>query len=421
MSPIPNHAITDTIDLQSTIAPSAKDHSRQPTHPAPLGDGPPAPHQAIALKQAEQDVEFHPRSPRMSQDLSNKELQLLHDDSDSIDSTNGSGSHHDLHDLHRNGGPNGGTGEGIDGDDGSGDDGSEDDMMDKISSSPSIEDGGFYLPLPWPSRSDSLSSLLSSSPISPSSPTFPPSANLPSSTTPSSSANNTPHQSEDGPFSIYPSLSLSSSSSFMSCPEEPDAASSKSKDHHQKGEYTTNGHSLRNNSGGEGSGDRTSSPTLLAQEKCVEDEDLDDSDLDVKNLHQLLIPANDDILDNSFDDASLSPISSDSPPSQPSTMPLWKRKASADDDPEDFPYSDDSRFIDSGWGGECLRELEDIDFAFVYALHTFIATVEGQANATKGDTMVLLDDTNSYWWLVRVVKDGSIGERCLKSSGAGMF
>ncbi|OJD17297.1 hypothetical protein AJ78_02585 [Emergomyces pasteurianus Ep9510] len=52
---------------------------------------------------------------------------------------------------------------------------------------------------------------------------------------------------------------------------------------------------------------------------------------------------------------------------------------------------------------------EDIDFEFVYALHTFVATVEGQANATKGDTMVLLDDSNSYWWLVRIVKDGSIG------------
>lgn len=53
--------------------------------------------------------------------------------------------------------------------------------------------------------------------------------------------------------------------------------------------------------------------------------------------------------------------------------------------------------------------IEDIDFEFVYALHTFVATVEGQANASKGDTMVLLDDSNSYWWLVRVVKDGSIG------------
>lgn len=59
---------------------------------------------------------------------------------------------------------------------------------------------------------------------------------------------------------------------------------------------------------------------------------------------------------------------------------------------------------------ECLLEPEDIDFEFVYALHTFVATVEGQANASKGDTMVLLDDSNSYWWLVRVVKDSSIGE-----------
>ena len=80
-----------------------------------------------------------------------------------------------------------------------------------------------------------------------------------------------------------------------------------------------------------------------------------------------------------------------------------------DDDTEDVQFPSDTRFIDSGWGGECLRETEDIDFEFVYALHTFVATVEGQANAQKGDTMVLLDDSNSYWWLVRVVKDSTIG------------
>ncbi|KAL5604493.1 hypothetical protein BROUX41_002455 [Berkeleyomyces rouxiae] len=54
-------------------------------------------------------------------------------------------------------------------------------------------------------------------------------------------------------------------------------------------------------------------------------------------------------------------------------------------------------------------EDEDIDFDFVYALHTFVATVEGQANAVKGEPMMLLDDSNSYWWLVRVVKDSTIG------------
>lgn len=70
----------DTIDLQSQDSPSAKDHTRQPAHPAPLGDGPPAPHQAITLKHAEQETsDLHLRSPRVSQDLSGKELQLLHD------------------------------------------------------------------------------------------------------------------------------------------------------------------------------------------------------------------------------------------------------------------------------------------------------------------------------------------------------
>lgn len=408
MSLVPNRAVTDTIDLQSPIAPSAKDHSRQPTHPAPLGDGPPAPHQAIALKQAEQDVEFHPRSPRMSQDLSNKELQLLHDDSDSIDSASGTGSHHDLHDLHRNGGPNGGAGEGIDGDDGPGDDGSEDEMMDKISSSPSIEDGGYHLPLPWPSHSHSLSPLQSSSPIFPSSATFPSLANLPSFATLPSSTKDTPRWSENpGSFSTYPSLSLPSSSASLSCPEDPDLASSESKDHHQKGEYANYRHGSTRSTSDSGLEESINSRTLSVQEESIEDEYFYDSDLDIADFHRLLIPANDAILDNSFDDASLSPLSTDLPTP---TMPQWTNKALADDDPKDFSFSNDSRFIDSGWGGECLRELEDIDFAFVYALHTFIANVEGQANATKGDTMVLLDDSNSYWWLVRVVKDGSIGE-----------
>lgn len=89
-------------------------------------------------------------------------------------------------------------------------------------------------------------------------------------------------------------------------------------------------------------------------------------------------------------------------------------EGSTDEDDDDFFLQStipDPRFIDSGWGGECLQDAEDIDFELVYALHTFIATVEGQANATKGDAMVLLDDSNSYWWLVRVVKDSSIGKK----------
>ncbi|PNY28561.1 NAD-specific glutamate dehydrogenase [Tolypocladium capitatum] len=80
-----------------------------------------------------------------------------------------------------------------------------------------------------------------------------------------------------------------------------------------------------------------------------------------------------------------------------------------EDDDSEYSLPDELRYVESGWAGDCLQAAEDIDFEFVYALHTFVATVEGQANATKGDTMVLLDDSNSYWWLVRVVKDSSIG------------
>ena len=83
---------------------------------------------------------------------------------------------------------------------------------------------------------------------------------------------------------------------------------------------------------------------------------------------------------------------------------------SDDDDDRDLLSLIDSRFYDPNCPTESLLRTEDIDFEFVYALHTFVATVEGQANATKGDTMVLLDDSNSYWWLVRVVKDSSIGK-----------
>lgn len=52
---------------------------------------------------------------------------------------------------------------------------------------------------------------------------------------------------------------------------------------------------------------------------------------------------------------------------------------------------------------------EEIDFQYVYALRTFVATEKGQANVYKGDSMILLNDSNSYWWLVRLVKDSTVG------------
>lgn len=83
-------------------------------------------------------------------------------------------------------------------------------------------------------------------------------------------------------------------------------------------------------------------------------------------------------------------------------------KRDTEEEEHDSPHPYDASISDYSTE-DSLHGSEDIDFEFVYALHTFVATVEGQANATKGDTMVLLDDSNSYWWLVRVVKDSSIG------------
>ncbi|THH15518.1 hypothetical protein EW146_g4969 [Bondarzewia mesenterica] len=52
---------------------------------------------------------------------------------------------------------------------------------------------------------------------------------------------------------------------------------------------------------------------------------------------------------------------------------------------------------------------ESINFDLVYSLHSFAATVEGQASVVKGDSLTLMDDSNSYWWLVRVLNTQEIG------------
>ena len=383
----------DTLDLQDHEAPSAKDHSRHLTHPLPFGEGPLASHQAITLQHVEQQAaELHTRSPRVSQDLSNKELQLLHDEHSSYDGsetefgTNTRGSEDTLADQ-RNGSMVGGEDEELAG--GEIDDHLEDDMMDKISSSPSIDDGGYNLPLRWPMRTVSLPE--------------------------NSSRPNTPQASVP--------IHEDSSSPFVATPEHPPLlftpkreGPGPSEDHHQQGEYDLDrpsafsdheapGEGTHNRLGPSNHEDRTS----YFRENFEDLKESYDADMDPFDLHDLLLPPDDPLLDNSFDDARLPSKSSGSSSSESSSTSS-DGPDGFDDDTEDVSFSDDSRFIDSGWGGECLRETEDIDFEFVYALHTFVANVEGQANATKGDTMVLLDDSNSYWWLVRVVKDSSIGK-----------
>ena len=386
--------MADTIDLQNQSAPSAKDHTRQPARPSALGEGPPAPHQADALKQVEQELsEQHGRSPRASQDLSGKELQLLHEDNDGYGGTDGIGQ--DSNNLLRNAGINGAAED--DGGDGDGDEGMDDDMMDKISSSPSIgDDGGYSLPLPLSVRAASL-----------------PSNSFPAENTPSPKA-----PLDDFSSSPFYETPIHFPLSFPRNGQDQ----SQSKDHHHKGGFTEDREPILVVDELDAESRHELSPRLGEQRGGPFQEDFEDvedsheADFDPNDFAHLLLPADDPLLDNSFDDA---PLSSSSPSSNVSTRPSslesatsWddKEPDTKDDDTEDFSFVDDPRFIDSGWGGECLREIEDIDFEFVYALHTFIATVEGQANATKGDTMVLLDDSNSYWWLVRVVKDSSIGK-----------
>jgi hypothetical protein len=60
-------------------------------------------------------------------------------------------------------------------------------------------------------------------------------------------------------------------------------------------------------------------------------------------------------------------------------------------------------------GSELSIPDANIDFDLVYALHTFAATVEGQASVVRGDALTLLDDSNSYWWLVKVLKSAEVG------------
>lgn len=111
----------DTLDLQDHDTPSAKDHTKQPEHPDPLGGGRPAPHQQSSIRHAEQET----RSEIMSGPGTNG--VDIYGDQDDIESDIEGNAQYDHED----------------GDlaDGESDDLLDDDLMDKISSSPSIDDG----------------------------------------------------------------------------------------------------------------------------------------------------------------------------------------------------------------------------------------------------------------------------------------
>ncbi|KAK6611587.1 Tip elongation aberrant protein Tea4 [Botrytis cinerea] len=362
----------DSIDLQDQNAPSAQDHTKKHANTAPLGTGPPAPHQAEALRDVAAEVadEQH-RSPRVSREWANGEGQMIQDYT-SDDSAaggdaamNGNSQQDDLA-IAQNGGLAGSGGEDGDMADAEGDDSMDDDMMDKISSSPSIDDGGYSLPKIWPSRSDSLSRASSSS--------FSQACGESSS-----------------PFVEPPTFFPLQPMSGQLDMDLSQVAHEIQYHHHHLGEYLDRANSTTSNYD-------TDAPIPVTPEKygpCVEKHG---QDYNEEYFHDQLIAMHDsdqDIAQTSafdpydYNEAMTIPYES----SEDEEGQHYEDDEDDEDDNDDIPYAADSRFVDSGWGGECLQESEDIDFEFVYALHTFVATVEGQANATKGDTMVLLDDS----------------------------
>jgi hypothetical protein len=320
----------------------------------------------------------------------------------------------------QNGGLTGSTAEDAEMADAEGDDGMDEDMMDKISSSPSIDDGGYPLPNLWPQRSDSLKGTQKRS-------------------------------------SSFSQACGESSSPFVETPDhfplrflpepldkgEVQGYHVETYDRHLLGEYP-DGTGETESDYDEKSGEEINSLLTDSLQSFIEQYDqnygLDYLSDEAFASHLDRLSGETGHQSESYsptrfaDAAGLRPIyayvlAQDGPSHKPEggeapeesdestegnpvndTMTVPYESSEDEDDDYEIPYAADSRFVDSGWGGECLQVTEDIDFEFVYALHTFVATVEGQANATKGDTMVLLDDSNSYWWLVRVVKDSSIGE-----------
>jgi hypothetical protein len=57
---------------------------------------------------------------------------------------------------------------------------------------------------------------------------------------------------------------------------------------------------------------------------------------------------------------------------------------------------------------EPVHSEAEIDYSLVYALFTFVSTMEGQISVLKGEPLELLDDSNSYWYVLQF---------CMKSIG----
>ncbi|KAK0943308.1 protein phosphatase regulator [Friedmanniomyces endolithicus] len=371
----PGMVRADTLDLQDEHNPSAAEHQKRPAQ-----DGL-APHQASEVHHVIRERHSEEQSLADAWNISGS----LIEEPGAIDEAQA--NHQASHGTHQNGEEGGEGGESeAEGDD---------DMMDRISSSPSIDDGGYTLPSSppstggiaktqrsrlWPKRESSLS---------------PTPANTP-----------TQHH-HTGRYRRFRETGLDEVSSTDDIDDQrPRIGTYVEDDGHSESSVL-----VRTDLRPIESPFRTHffTRSISANHDPPLEHSPSISSIDSLDLAAVLLPLDDPLLDTAPSPMGSSNDSWGSTTTDSDSGSYRGDDRGHNDDAEDVFLDLDPRFIDVGWGGECLRETEDIDFEFVYALHTFVATVEGQANATKGDTMVLLDDSNSYWWLVRVVKDASIG------------
>ena len=145
-----SHLVVDTLDLQDQDNPSTQDHQRNGNHSSL------APHQASQLNHVEEERQSEEQSLQEAWNIA----ESLTDEPGAIGQAQAEHEHttNGTQQDSEEGGERGGESE-AEGDD---------DMMDRISSSPSIDDGGYTLhssPPPyntarlkvWPARSSSLS------------------------------------------------------------------------------------------------------------------------------------------------------------------------------------------------------------------------------------------------------------------------
>ncbi|KAI7161136.1 hypothetical protein KC349_g3005 [Hortaea werneckii] len=393
----------DTLDLQDQDNPSAAEHLRHP-------DGEVAPHQAAELHHVVEERHSEEQSLHEAWNLAGQ----LTDEPEAIDRAQADHEHD--HDR-----ANGSHQDGVEGGEGSESEvEGDDDMMDRISSSPSIDDGGSTLPSSPPENAPNphpQHKQITARRWKVWAPTRSSSLSPPPNTTPTCEHFNSSSMSPLYGQMLDAGLDATDGRDKVKRSESPNScvAGHDSNEHNKDRDGFSDRFMPAQNDFGPGDSQFRRHPlTSRLQDRSSYALEQSPSltsigSIGSANLDDVLLPVDDPFLDHPPPSPSSSSSSWDDA-SEDSDQDYGQRRTAINDDADDdFFNNPNPRFTDSGWSGECLREAEDIDFEFVYALHTFVATVEGQANATKGDTMVLLDDSNSYWWLVRVVKDSSIG------------